>query len=84
MNPKSTYYFSIILTILLFSSCSKSPLCWGDDINKGEIITDKNMRSIRPGFGLAPKHYDEIVGKKVNKDIKHGTPVKIDDIMGNQ
>jgi len=43
-----------------------------EDINKGEIITEKNVRSIRPGFGLHPKYYKEILGKKVMRDLKKG------------
>mgnify|MGYP003312990065 FL=1 len=45
------------------------------DILQGEIITEKHIRSIRPGYGLAPKHYDEILGKNVVEDIKSGTAV---------
>ncbi len=46
-----------------------------EDIAKGERLTDKNMRIIRPGFGLLPKYYDYIKGKKVNRNLKKGTPV---------
>lgn len=49
-----------------------------EDLCKGEIITPKNMRAIRPGLGLSPKYYDVIMGKMVNKDIKRGTPVSWD------
>jgi pseudaminic acid synthase len=48
------------------------------DIKKGEIITEKNIRSIRPGFGLAPKHLDEILGKIAAANIKRGTPLAWD------
>lgn len=44
----------------------------------GDVITDKNMRSIRPGLGLAPKYYDLVLGRTVKKDIKRGTPVSWD------
>lgn len=50
-------------------------LFFTDDIKEGEIITEKNMRAIRPGYGLHPRYYNEILGKKVKKDIKRGTPV---------
>jgi pseudaminic acid synthase len=43
------------------------------DILKGEKLTAENIRSIRPGFGLAPKHYDEVIGKVANISIKKGT-----------
>ncbi|UAM97200.1 pseudaminic acid synthase [Polaribacter litorisediminis] len=46
-----------------------------EDIKVGEIITEKNMRSIRPGFGMHPKYYQEILGKKVQVDIERGTPL---------
>jgi N-acetylneuraminate synthase len=44
-----------------------------EDMKKGDIITEKNMRSIRPGFGLSPKYYDIILGKQVRYDIVRGT-----------
>lgn len=46
-----------------------------DDIKKGEIFTNINVRRIRPGYGISPKFYDEIIGKKAKKDIEKGTPV---------
>lgn len=50
-------------------------LFFTEDVKKGEIITQENMRSIRPGYGLHPRYYNEILGKKVTKDIERGTPV---------
>ena len=49
-----------------------------EDIKKGEIITEDNVRSIRPGFGLHPKYLKEILGKKVNKDLEKGTPMGLE------
>ena len=49
-----------------------------ENINKGEIFTYKNVRSIRPGNGLAPKYYNKILGKIAKKDIKKGTPLNWD------
>ncbi len=46
------------------------------DINKGDIFTEENIRRIRPGFGLEPKYYDEILGLKSTKDIECGTAIK--------
>lgn len=43
-----------------------------EDIKSGEIITEKNVRSIRPGFGMHPKYFKEILGKSVVKDLKNG------------
>lgn len=45
-----------------------------EDIKKGEIITEDNVRSIRPNFGLHPKYLDKILGKRVKKDLKKGLP----------
>jgi len=46
-----------------------------EDIKKDEKFTENNIRSIRPGFGMHPKHYEKILGKKSNKNIKKGTPL---------
>lgn len=46
-----------------------------EDMKMGDTITEKNMRAIRPGFGLSPKFYDRLLGKKVKKDIARGTAV---------
>lgn len=49
-----------------------------EDIKSGDVITEKNVRSIRPGFGLHPKHYNEILGKKVKIDIEKGEKFDLD------
>ncbi len=46
------------------------------DINAGEILTSDNIKSIRPGLGLPPKYYEEVLTKKAKVDIKRGTPLK--------
>ncbi len=48
-----------------------------EDIKKGELITETNVKSVRPGFGLHPKHYKEILGKQANKDLEKGMPMSI-------
>lgn len=52
-----------------------------EDIKTGELFTEKNVRSIRPGFGLHPKHFDKIRGNKANGDYKKGTPFTLDMIQ---
>ena len=49
-----------------------------EGVKEGEFITDKNVRSIRPGFGLHPKHYEYIMGKKFNSDLEKGTRFTLD------
>ena len=49
-----------------------------EDIKAGDVITDKNIRRIRPGFGLAPKHIEKLIGKKVRVDIQQGTAASWD------
>ncbi|MFX4261973.1 pseudaminic acid synthase [Pelotomaculum propionicicum] len=48
------------------------------DIKAGDVLTDKNIRAIRPGFGLPPKYYEILLGKRVKQDVKKGTPVSWD------
>ncbi len=49
-----------------------------DDLAKGAVLTEQNVRAIRPGFGLAPKHMDTVLGVRVTRDIKRGTPLSWD------
>ncbi|QWD37522.1 pseudaminic acid synthase [Polynucleobacter paneuropaeus] len=45
------------------------------DMKAGDLITQDSIRSVRPGFGVAPKYYEEILGKKVLQDVKKNTAV---------
>jgi N-acetylneuraminate synthase len=45
------------------------------DMKAGDVLTPGNMRCIRPGMGLPPKYYDVLLGHKVNRDLKKGSPV---------
>ncbi|MGE3261184.1 MAG: pseudaminic acid synthase [Bacteriovoracia bacterium] len=49
-----------------------------EDVKAGERLTPKNLRAVRPGFGLAPKFYDTLLGRPVKKDAKKGTAVTWD------
>ena len=49
-------------------------------MQKGEIITDQNIRRIRPGYGINPKYFKKVIGKRVLKDIKKGERVSWDKI----
>lgn len=46
------------------------------NIKKGELLTPENIKSIRPGFGLHPKHYHEAIGKRALLDLERGTPLQ--------
>jgi pseudaminic acid synthase len=51
-----------------------------EKINKGEIITIKNVKVIRPGFGLHPRYFSDVLGKKANKNLEIGQPLSFNDI----
>ena len=46
-----------------------------EDMKKGEVLNENNLRIIRPGLGLSPKYYELFIGKKVKNDVKKGTAV---------
>lgn len=43
-----------------------------EDMKAGDVITEQNVRSVRPGYGLHPKYLPEILGKRVNRDLEKG------------
>ncbi|WP_380056227.1 pseudaminic acid synthase [Falsihalocynthiibacter sp. SS001] len=49
-----------------------------EDIAAGDALTNENVRSIRPGLGLAPKHLDDVLGQKATRDLKRGEPLAWD------
>lgn len=49
-----------------------------EDMKKGDVFTEKNMRSIRPSVGMETKYYDEVLGSKATVDIARGTPLHSD------
>jgi N-acetylneuraminate synthase len=42
----------------------------------GDVLTRDNLRCIRPGAGLATKHYDALLGRRVNQAVERGTPMR--------
>lgn len=52
-----------------------------EDIKAGEIITERNVRSIRPGFGLHPKYLKEVLGKQVNVHLQKGNRINWQQII---
>lgn len=48
-------------------------LYWVQDIQAGEVIRTDHLKSIRPGYGLAPKNYPKVLGKTASKSVKAGT-----------
>lgn len=49
-----------------------------ENISEGDLITAENVRSIRPGYGMAPKYYDVIQGKRIKRNVERGTPMSWD------
>lgn len=47
-----------------------------NDVKSGDVLTEENVRSIRPGYGMHPKHYKEVLGKKFTNDFPKGTALK--------
>lgn len=45
------------------------------DMKAGDVLSKENVRAIRPGAGLLPKHMDILLGKKITRDVKRGTPL---------
>lgn len=54
------------------------------DMKAGDVLTKENLRCIRPSYGLHPRYYDALLGKKLLKDAKKGTPVSWDLIEGGE
>jgi N-acetylneuraminate synthase len=50
------------------------------DLKAGDVITADTIRSVRPGFGIAPKHLDSLLGKQVRCDVIANTPVLLDQL----
>lgn len=55
-----------------------------EDLEPGDILTPQNLRRIRPGHGLSPKYYEEILGRSVCRAIRAGTAVSWDMVGGRK
>jgi N-acetylneuraminate synthase len=49
-----------------------------EDLQAGDVLTPRNLRAIRPGFGLPPKFIEVLMGKRVSRAVKRGTPAQWD------
>jgi len=58
------------------SRCFRRSLYFVRDMKTGQKITEADIRRIRPGYGLPPKHFDELIGRTVREDVKRGTAVQ--------
>lgn len=54
------------------------------DVKKGELVSNKNIRAIRPGYGMNASKYQDLLGKTFNQDLKMGTPIQATFIEGFQ
>lgn len=46
-----------------------------EDLKAGAVLTEKNFRTIRSGYGLPPEFLDVLSGKRINRDLKRGTAI---------
>ncbi|MET4560725.1 pseudaminic acid synthase [Lysinibacillus parviboronicapiens] len=53
----------------------------GEELKAGDVLTKENVRVVRPGYGLAPKYFELVVGKKVKIDVLKGTPLTFDILL---
>ena len=58
--------------------CFSRSLYVARDMKKGDVITEENVRSVRPGYGLHPKYLKDCLGKVVNEDVQMGTRFSLD------
>jgi len=47
-----------------------------EDMKKGDVLNNKNLRIVRPGLGLPPKYFDILIGRRVNRDLNKGTALQ--------
>jgi sialic acid synthase SpsE len=49
-----------------------------ENLEPGDVLTEENLRAIRPGYGLPPKYLDHLLGKRVKQAVKRGTRLSWD------
>jgi len=49
-----------------------------EDMRAGDVFTAQNLRVVRPGEGLHPRYYEQLLGRRINRDAKRGTPISWD------
>jgi pseudaminic acid synthase len=49
-----------------------------EDVKKGEVLSEKNVKSVRPNYGMHPKYYKDVIGKSFKADFKKGSPLEIE------
>jgi N-acetylneuraminate synthase len=54
-----------------------------ENVKQGEVFTEANVRSIRPGYGLHTRHLHEVLGKSAMRDIERGTPLSWDLVVNS-
>jgi N-acetylneuraminate synthase len=53
-----------------------------EDMKAGDVFTEKNVRSIRPGNGLHPRHLSDVIGRRAREDVRRGTPLQWHHLAG--
>lgn len=64
----------------LIGRLSSRSLFISKDVKSGEVVSEENIKSVRPGNGMHPKYYNEVLGKKFNNNFEFGEPLSMDKI----
>jgi len=51
------------------------------NITEGELFSKNNVKSVRPGYGLPPRYFNDIIGKTAKQNIKKGDPISFDLVL---
>jgi pseudaminic acid synthase len=54
-----------------------------EDLEEGDMLSSDNLRCVRPGFGLKPEYFDQVVGKRVVQKVARGTPLKWEHLLAD-